>query len=63
MRRYVMLLASTCILSLGILTLAGCEERERVLEIDTPGGGLQIDRVEESDGVQIDIQASGDDNE
>jgi hypothetical protein len=47
MRRYVTLLGFVCMLSLGALTLTGCENRERVLEVDTPSGSLEVDRVEE----------------
>ena len=54
-RRMIAMVGSVCMLSLGMLVMTGCENREKILEIDTPGGNLQIDRVEESEGLDLDI--------
>jgi hypothetical protein len=38
-------------------SLLGCERRERVLEVQTPGGGVTVDRVERGDDVdRIEVQ-------
>jgi hypothetical protein len=58
--RLVMLAGSACLLSLGMLAFTGCEKRERILEVETPGGSLQIDRVEESSDIEIDLEGGSD---
>jgi hypothetical protein len=60
MSRLVMLVGSACLLSLGMLAFTGCEKRERILEVETPGGSLQIDRVEESSDIEIDLEGGSD---
>jgi hypothetical protein len=61
MRRVITLIGGVCLLSFVTLALTGCEERERILEVETPGGSLQIDRVEEASDIEIDLEGNSDD--
>ncbi|HRA88807.1 MAG TPA: hypothetical protein PK992_12075 [Planctomycetaceae bacterium] len=37
--------------------LAGCENKEKVLDIETPAGGIEVEKS--NDGVEIDIIKQG----
>ena len=48
--------AALCFAGLGS---AGCERRERVIEIRTPGGDVTVDRVERGDGAdRIEVETN-----
>jgi hypothetical protein len=49
----VILLVGTCF---GALTLAGCERKERVLDVQTPEGALQVDRNIDTGEVEVEVQ-------
>ena len=45
--------------ALAALAFAGCERRERVVDIQTPAGNVQVDKVERMDNgadrVEVDV--------
>jgi len=54
----------TALLSTGLLTFAlvgvvGCDDKEEVLDIETPGGEVEVERDRDTGAVEIDA----DDNE
>ncbi|HEX5471249.1 MAG TPA: hypothetical protein VFW73_05155 [Lacipirellulaceae bacterium] len=38
---------------IGALTLAGCERKERVLDVQTPGTHVQVDRNKDNGNVEV----------
>lgn len=53
-------LAVVCLASVGLF--AGCEKKEEVLDVDTPAGGIEIQKGENS--VEIDLNSKdGDEQE
>ncbi len=40
---------------IGLWTI-GCEKKEKILDIETPSGGVQIEKT--GDGVEIDVEKS-----
>jgi hypothetical protein len=47
-------LIATVALVLGVFT-AGCERKERVLDVQTPGGDVQVDRNIDTGEVEVDV--------
>ncbi|MCM2369674.1 hypothetical protein [Aporhodopirellula aestuarii] len=37
------------------LTFAGCENKETILEIDTPDGGVEVERDRDTGAVSVDV--------
>jgi len=48
-------LAKTTLSLLTICLALGCEQKEKVLDIETPNGGVEIEKS--GDGVEIDINS------
>ncbi|MCA9004092.1 MAG: hypothetical protein KDA70_02375 [Planctomycetaceae bacterium] len=54
---------NSCFLSIALMlmsatafTLAGCEEKEKVLDIETPGGELEIERDKSDGNIGVDLK-------
>ena len=39
-----------------LTTSVGCEEKEKVLDIDTPDGGIEIDRSKDTGEIDVEIE-------
>jgi hypothetical protein len=39
----------------GISALSGCERKERVLEVQTPGADVKVDRNIDTGEVEVDV--------
>jgi len=48
---------SACLLGLclGAVSLPGCERKERVLDVQTPEGSLQVDRNIDTGEVEVEV--------
>jgi hypothetical protein len=44
-----------CCLSLGAASFVGCERKERVLDVQTPEGSLQVDRNIDTGEVDVEV--------
>ena len=44
---------------MGVCSLVGCERKERVLDVQTPEGSLQVDR--NIDTGEVDVEVTEDD--
>ncbi|QJE97642.1 hypothetical protein [Luteolibacter luteus] len=42
--------------SMLIFGMTGCKQKEKVLDVDTPGGGIQVERDKKSGEVDIKIE-------
>ena len=42
-------------LCLGAVSLTGCERKERVLDVQTPEGSLQVDRNIDTGEVEVEV--------
>jgi hypothetical protein len=40
---------------LALFSFAGCERKERVLDVQTPGADVQVDRNIDSGEVEVDV--------
>jgi len=40
----------------AILTLGGCDNKEKVLDIETPGGEIEIQRDRDSGAVDVEVE-------
>ncbi len=47
--------AAVVITGLAALPLAGCERKERILDIDTPEGDVTVDRNIDTGEVEVDV--------
>lgn len=47
--------AAICILSLAPLAFSGCDTDEKVLDIDTPNGGVEVERDRLDGDVDVDV--------
>ncbi len=47
----------------SLLVLTGCDNKEKVLDVETPGGQLEIERDRDTGEVDIKIQKEGDEEE
>jgi hypothetical protein len=50
------LVAGLLATSLGTFTLAGCERKERVVDVETPVGDVEVDRNVDTGEVEVDIR-------
>lgn len=48
-------LASLCLISAIALTAASCERKEKVIDIQTPGGSVEVERDKKSGDVEIQV--------
>ena len=47
------LILAACVV---VLTLGGCERKERVLDVQTPEGSIQVDRNVDTGEVDVKVQ-------
>jgi hypothetical protein len=53
-RRRIAVAFFVAITSPGALSFAGCERKERVVDIDTPGVDIEVDRNIDTGEVEVD---------
>ncbi len=41
---------------LATFTLAGCERKERVLDVQTPGADVKVDRNLDTGEIEVDVE-------
>lgn len=47
--------SATLMLLLSVLALSGCERKEKVLDIETPAGNIEVERSTESGKIDVDV--------
>ena len=52
--------ALTVLVAASILALAGCERKEKVLDIETPGGEVEVERSTEPGRGSVDVDVKVD---
>ena len=53
--RWAWTLIAAGMLSLASLT-AGCEQKEKVLDIETPGGSIEVERSRDTGEIEIETE-------
>ncbi len=48
-------LVSTVLVAVAFLALCGCERKEKIIEIDTPGGRVEVERSLDTGKVDIEV--------
>lgn len=48
------------LLYLSVCSLSGCERKEKVLDVETPAGGLEIEKDKDSGSVGIEVKKKED---
>ena len=55
-RRSFPILLSVPLVLGSMITITGCEEKEKVIDIETPAGDIEVERSKGSGKVDVDIQ-------
>ena len=55
-RRSFPILLSVPLVLGSMITITGCEEKEKVIDIETPAGDIEVERTKGSGKVDVDIQ-------
>ena len=53
-RPITLLLATTCLLG-----SAACQRKEKVLDVKTPGGGIEVERDKKTEQLRLEIESFG----
>lgn len=48
------------LLSISVCSLSGCEQKKKVLDVETPAGGLEIEKDKNSGSVGIEVKKKED---
>jgi hypothetical protein len=48
------------ILGLSVLVALGCENKEKVLDVETPGGQVEVERNRDTGAVDVDVSSKED---
>ncbi len=40
----------------SVITITGCEQKEKIIDIETPAGDIDVDRTKGSGKVDVDIK-------
>ena len=46
---------STSMLCLSVVALSGCETKEKVIDIETPAGDIEVERSKGSGQIDVDV--------
>jgi hypothetical protein len=52
--RHVVML-STSMFCLSVVALSGCETKEKVIDIETPAGDIEVERSKGSGQIDVDV--------
>ena len=58
MKKYLKRFSPVCLvaaLAASSFCMTGCEQKEKVLDVETPGGSLEVERSTETGNVDIEI--------
>ena len=47
--------SATLMLLFSVMALSGCERKEKVLDIETPAGDIEVERSKESGKIDVDV--------
>jgi hypothetical protein len=53
--RWIASATLACSVCLGVASFAGCERKERVLDVETPEGSLEVDRNIDTGEVNVEV--------
>lgn len=49
--------AASILFAAMLLVGPGCERKEKILDIETPGGGVEVEKDEDSGSVEVDVES------
>lgn len=44
------------LLAIATISFVGCEKKEKIIDIETPDGGIEIERSEDSGDIKIEVK-------
>lgn len=48
-------IAATTLFAISVLSSFGCDNKEKVLDVETPGGEVEIERDRDTGSIDVDV--------
>lgn len=55
LREILTALAASLVLAATVTAFSGCEQKEKVLDVETPGGELEVERNKETGETDVEV--------
>jgi len=49
-------LLASCFAGVGMCALTGCERKEKVIDVETPGGDVEVERNKDTGKVDVEVE-------
>ncbi|MGD9632972.1 MAG: hypothetical protein AB7G28_14670 [Pirellulales bacterium] len=49
-------LFASCCAGVGMCALTGCERKEKVIDVETPGGNVEVERNVDTGAVEVEVE-------
>lgn len=49
-------LLMSCVAGVGMCAFTGCERKEKVLDVETPGGDVEVERNLDTGAVDVEVE-------
>lgn len=63
LRSFALRITAVCLLAATLVAISGCERKEKVLDIETPGGEVEVDRDPETGDTDVEVNTDDDPNQ
>lgn len=50
-------LIASCFAGIGMCAVTGCERKEKVIDVETPGGDVEVERDQDTGKVEVEVEA------
>lgn len=62
-RSLTMRIGAVCLFAASLTAFSGCEQKEKVLDVETPRGEIEVERDPETGDTDIDVTRDANPNE
>lgn len=49
-------LLASCFAGMSVCAFTGCERKEKVIDVETPGGGVEVERNKDTGAVAVEVE-------
>ncbi len=58
-----MRLSTACLFAVALFAFSGCERKEKVLDVETPSGEVEVERDPETGNTDVEVNTDDDPNQ
>lgn len=62
-RSFALRISAACLFAATMVAISGCERKEKVLDIETPGGEIEVERDPETGDTDVEVNTDDDPNQ